>query len=119
MDGEVQIAATEWEAYRAKFKCPVGVTNVWRHPQVGGAERINGVRSAMQWKYKSLHGSQKPLDLVGLSIELCTEPGDMVWEPFGGLCPAAICAFNLERSARSAEIAPEFYEAATRRLDAV
>ena len=118
VDGDAPIPASEWETYRAKFTCPVGVTNVWRHPQVSGAERINGSRSAMRWKYKSLHGSQKPLELVSLSIEVCTEPGDVVWEPFGGLCPAAICAFRLNRAGRSAEIVSEFYEAATRRLDA-
>jgi len=116
-DGETPITASEWKKYRAKFTCPIGVTNVWKHPQVGGSERIKGVRSAMQWKYRSLHGSQKPLKLVKLSIDVCTEPGDVVWEPFGGLCPAAVCAFRSGRVGRSAEVVPEFYSAATKRLD--
>lgn len=116
-DGVHPMTAEEWTRCRAKFRCPVGVTNVWRRPQVAGRERVNGHRKSMRWKYSSLHGSQKPLHLVGLSIEVCTDPGDVVWEPFGGLCPAAVSSWNLGRGCRSAEIIGEFYEAAVRRLD--
>ena len=42
---------------RAKFHCEIGVTNVWREPQVGGAERVQGERSGMKYKFRSLHGS--------------------------------------------------------------
>ena len=70
----------------------------------------------MRWKFKSLHGSQKPLALVGMTIETCTDRGDVVWEPFGGLCPAAVSALRSGRACRSAEIVPEFYRAATQRL---
>lgn len=116
VDGKRPFTAEEWDRQRAKFNCPVGMTNVWRHPHVGGSERINGDRRTMRWKFKSLHGSQKPLALVSLAIEACTDPGDMVWEPFGGLCPAAVSAWRSGRSCRSAEIIPEFYRAAVRRL---
>lgn len=116
IDGESPIEADEWARYRAKFKCEVGLTNVWRQPHVGGAERVNGSRQAMRWKYRSLHGSQKPLDLIDVTIRACTDPGDAVWEPFGGLCPAAVCAYKSDRICRSAEIVAEFYEAAVKRL---
>lgn len=115
-DSKRPISETEWEAMRAKFKCRIGVTNVWRQPHVSGVERVDGKRSAMQWKFKSLHGSQKPLSLVELSIETTTDPGDTVWEPFGGLCPAAVSAWRLGRACYSAEIVPEFYRAAIARL---
>jgi len=115
-DGIHVITAEEWSRQRAKFKCPVGVTNVWQHPQVSGGERINGDRQAMRWKFKSLHGSQKPLDLVNMTIQVCTDPGDVVWEPFGGLCPAAVSSWRSGRSCYSTEIIPEFYHAAVRRL---
>lgn len=115
-DGVRPITAREWGRMRAKFDCPAGVTNVWQRPHVGGAERIAGERRSMPKKYKSLHGSQKPLELVERTILVCTEPGDMVWEPFGGLCPAAVAALRNGRSCRSAEIIPEFYDAAVRRL---
>ena len=70
----------------------------------------------MQWKYKSLHGSQKPLELIETTILATTDAGDAVWEPFGGLCPAAICAYQLGRASHSAEIVSEFYRAAVERL---
>ncbi|MCY3596312.1 MAG: hypothetical protein OXG71_02585 [Rhodospirillales bacterium] len=117
-DGKRPIGEDEWAVMRAKFDCPIGVTNVWRQPHVSGGERVAGERSAMQWKFKSLHGSQKPLSLVELTIAASTDPGDTIWEPFGGLCPAAVGAWRLGRACHSAEIVPEFYRAAVARLDA-
>lgn len=117
LDGREPLTKEEWSRQRAKFKCPVGVTNVWKHPHVSGAERVNGKRRSMQWKYSSLHGSQKPLALVDLAIEASTDAGDVVWEPFGGLCPAAVCSLRSGRICRSAEIVSEFYEAAVTRLE--
>ena len=116
-DGHRPISAAEWVRMRAKFRCPAGVTNVWRHPQVAGKRRIFGDRQQLRRKYKSLHGSQKPLELIETTIRASTDAGDAVWEPFGGLCPAAICAFRLGRASHSAEIVPEFYQAAVERLD--
>ena len=63
-DGHGPITAEQWTRMRAKFRCPAGVTNVWRQPQVAGKQRINGDRQQMQWKYKSLHGSPAVLILV-------------------------------------------------------
>lgn len=116
LDGERPLTGQEWARQRAKFRCDVGLTNVWQHPHVGGSERVNGTRSAMQWKYRSLHGSQKPLALIDIAIRASTDPGDVVWEPFGGLCPAAVCASRTGRTCRSAEIIGEFYDAAVARL---
>ncbi|MFQ5915681.1 MAG: site-specific DNA-methyltransferase, partial [Nitrospinota bacterium] len=42
VDGKRSLTATEWSKMRAKFNCEVGISNVWREPQVGGKERING-----------------------------------------------------------------------------
>lgn len=118
VDGRRALTAADWERTRAKFRCSVGITNVWRHPQVSGRERIRGMRSRMKWKYRSLHGSQKPLALIRISLEAGTEPGDVVWEPFGGLCPAALVSAASGRRCFSAEIVPEFYEAAVERMRA-
>ena len=116
VDGTRPLTTQEWERQRPKFECPIGTTNVWYHPHVGGVERINGTRNGMRYKYKSLHGSQKPLVLINMIIRACTSPGDMVWEPFGGLCPVAVIAFRSGRAGRCAEIIPEFYDAAVNRL---
>ena len=116
LDGKTPISANQWARLRAKFRCDVGITNVWREPQVGGTERIQGVRNGMRYKYSSLHGSQKPLKLIHRIIRASTDKGDVVWEPFGGLCPGAVVSHNLGRIYHAAEIIPEFYAAAVRRL---
>ena len=109
-DGQRPMESKEWGRLRAKFDCAVGITNVWSVPHVGGAERLNGSRT-------SLHTNQKPLQLFDIPIQATTEVGDIVWEPFGGLCPAAVCAWRLGRESYSAEIVREFYDAAVDRLD--
>jgi site-specific DNA-methyltransferase (adenine-specific) len=53
-----------------------------------------------------------------LIIRCCTDEGDVVWEPFGGLCPGAVACKALNRSYRAAEIIPEFFRAAVKRLGA-
>ena len=70
----------------------------------------------MKYKFRSLHGSQKPLRLIELTIRASTEKGDMVWEPFGGLCPGAVVSYHLDRRYHGAEIIPEFWSAAVERL---
>lgn len=116
LDGKRPIPGHRWARLRAKFNCDVGVTNVWREPQVGGSERIQGTRNGMRYKFRSLHGSQKPLKFVELTIRASTERGDVVWEPFGGLCPGAIVCHHFGRRYYGAEIIPEFYLAAVERL---
>ena len=115
-DGNQTLTRDQWRRMRAKFDCHVGVTNVWRQPQVAGKNRINGNRQKMSWKYKSLHGSQKPLELIEISVSASTDKGDVIWEPFGGLCPVAVCALQLGRESYSAEVIEEFYTAAVQRL---
>ena len=116
VDGSVSIPPEEWEKMRAKFRCEVGITNVWCEPQVAGAERIQGNRNGMKYKFRSLHGSQKPLRFIELAVRASTDEGDVVWEPFGGLCPGAVVCHHLGRAYRGAEVVPEFYSAAIERL---
>ena len=116
VDGKQPVPAADWAKMRAKFQCPLGVTNVWQEPQVNGAERIQGERNGMRYKFSSLHGSQKPLLFVERIIRASTEEGDVVREPFGGLCPGAVLAHHLRRAYRGAEVVAEFYLAAAERL---
>ena len=115
-DGKTPLTERQWSRLRAKFQCAVGVTNVWREPQVSGAERIQGVRTGMKYKFRSLHGSQKPLKFIDRIVRASTDPGDTVWEPFGGLCPGAVVCYATDRRYRSAETNAEFYAAAVERL---
>lgn len=109
IDGNRSLTREEWVKYRAKFYCPLGVTNVWSQPPVNGTERLklNG---------KALHLNQKPINLMELTIGISSAQGDVVWEPFGGLCSAAVAAHNLKRSCVSAETDHKIYQAAVRRL---
>ncbi len=109
-DGKRPISGEEWARLRAKFYCEVGVSNVWEEPPVRGSERLKkGV-------YKCLHMNQKPLRLIDVILRACTDEEDLVWEPFGGLCSVAVSAHRLGRRCLSAEIVPEFFEAAASRL---
>ena len=74
----------EYEAARRHFVHPVGVGNVWTHPQVAGAERLRGLDG------KTLHPCQKPLAFYDRIIRASSRPGSLVLEPFGGTCRAAV-----------------------------
>jgi len=115
-DGRRPISRQRWSRMRAKFYCEAGVTNVWRAPQVSGSERIRGERNGMRYKFKSLHGSQKPLKFIERIIRCCTDKGDVVWEPFGGLCPGAVACLRLKRRYVASEVVPEFFTAAVERM---
>jgi DNA methylase len=116
LDGKEPIRAAEWGRMRAKFQCPLGITNVWSEPQLSGEERVRGERNGMRYKFSSLHGSQKPLRLIEVTIRSSSDLGDAVWEPFGGLCPGAVVSYHCRRRYVAAEIVPEFYAAAAERL---
>ena len=108
-DGRRPLTGEEWDGLRAKFHCLFGVSNVWDAPPVNGTERLkrNGA---------PLHANQKPLRLTEIILKATSDPGDMVWEPFGGTCTAAIAAFRLGRRCCAAEILPDFYDLAVERL---
>ena len=74
------------------------------------------MRREMKYKFRSLHGSQKPLKFIDLLIRSSTDKGDVIWEPFGGLCPGAVVSHLLSRKYAAAEINPDFYKAAVDRL---
>lgn len=109
VDGKHPIDTEAYSRLRPKFQCPFGVTNVWSEPPLNGNERIkNGA--------KALHLNQKPLKLMELIIKASSDRGDLVWEPFGGLCSATIAAYNLGRSCLAAEIDSHVFGIAERRL---
>lgn len=112
VDGEVSLKASQWEQLRGKFACEAGVTNVWRCPAVRGKERVKSEGIAV-------HPNQKPLDLMRRLVHSSSEPGDVVWEPFGGLCTASIAAAEAGRKAFAAEITPTVYQHARKRAEAL
>lgn len=109
LDGISPATAEEWSKMRAKFRCKVGVTNVWDVPPLHGAERLKA-------GCRNIHCNQKPLKLISLLLESSSDPQDMVWEPFGGLCTTAVAAQRMRRRCHSAEVDRTFYESAIARL---
>lgn len=112
LDGSNPPSAVAWERLRAKWNHTHGVTNVWREPAVHGAERVKGSGARVA------HANQKPLRLMERQILSCTDPGDVVWEPFGGLCSASVAAVGHGRIAHAAEIRAEFFKIGYRRVEA-
>lgn len=110
LDGRSHLTAERWAAMRAKWHHVHGITNVWKEPAVRGAERLKDVTS------RTIHSNQKPLRLVDLAISACTDPGDVVWEPFGGLCTAVVASLRSGRRAYAAEVSADAFLAASARL---
>lgn len=109
LDGQTPITAAAWNRLRAKWNHAHGLTNVWQEPPVHNGERVK-VGSAY------LHANQKPLTLLQRQILACTDPGDVIWEPFGGLCSATIAAIRCGRIAHAAEVNEQYQRAASERL---
>lgn len=109
LDGKTAISAHAWNDLRAKWSHEHGITNVWREPPVHNGERIK-VGSAY------LHANQKPIALLTRQIEAVTAPGDVIWEPFGGLCSASIAAIRRGRLAHAAELYDIYSAAAATRI---
>lgn len=112
LDGRQSATAREWAGFRAKFRCPHGITNVWDRPPLHGRER----ETVNQLNGRAVHLNQKPLDLVSMIIEASSDPGDVVWEPFGGLFTACLAARKLRRRAFGAEIDPTYFQFGIERL---
>lgn len=110
IDGKKPITKDEWIKLRAKFNYSHGVTNVWHEPTVNGKERL---RDGM----KSLHMNQKPLKLMDRIIQTSSDEGDLIWEPFGGLCSGMVSALQLKRQGVACEIERNVFDNAIKRIE--
>jgi DNA modification methylase len=118
LDGKNPVTRDEWDRLRYKFNLEHGVTNVWQHPALRSQERIrNTVDSKSTAGVVSAHPNQKPLVFMKRIIEAVTQPGDVVWEPFGGLCSAVSVAVELDRRGFAAEMDERFYRLAVDRVE--
>jgi hypothetical protein len=111
-DGKKPMTGEEWAMTRTRFDCPHGITNVWQRDPVHGKERIktNGTSG------KAIHLNQKPLDLMTRTIQATTAPGEVVWEPFGGLFSASVAARRIGRRSFAAEIDKTYFHYGLERL---
>lgn len=122
LDGKRPVSEAEWARLRHPWNHQHGLTNVWSHPPLNGVERYrgNGRRVAPRvhnpGKNATAHLNQKPLSFMQRIIEVASNEGDTIWEPFGGLCSASVAAAALGRTSFAAEVDPGFASLAQQRL---
>ena len=122
LDGKRPVSMKQWEALRHPWTHQHAVTNVWTLPPLNGKERYrgNGVRSAPRihnpGNGATNHLNQKPLEFMRRILTASTRKGDVVWEPFGGLCSAAVAAIEMGRDPYAAELVDEHIETSRGRL---
>ena len=93
----------------------VGAINVDRcgHHGVGAT---NVLEFAFAKEERRLHEAQKPLGLISCLIDLTTQEGQTVLDPFAGSGTTAVAAKRLNRRFVGFEAVSAFHEAACRRL---
>jgi hypothetical protein len=122
LDGRTVVTAKEWNSLRHRWNHQHGITNVWHRGPLHDDERLKGtLRRAAPRVYRptagsSAHLNQKPLEFMERLVKAVTVPGDVVWEPFGGLASGSVAAVALGRRAFAAELDPEFTKLARERL---
>jgi len=123
LDGREPVTGKEWDTLRYRWNHQHGLTNVWQRGPLHDNERLKGtLRRAAPRVYKptsgsSAHLNQKPLEFMERIVKATTDPGDLVWEPFGGLASGSVASLALGRNARVAEMDDHFAEIGRERLD--
>ena len=82
--------------------------NVWRIPPPAKHEKKLG-----------RHPTQKPIALVARCLRACTEPGDLVFDPFSGSGSTGVAALSLGRRFLGCEQQEDYAHLAARRLEEV
>lgn len=96
-----------------KLKCnPLGKnpTDVWQFPKVtSGASRSSRERTS--------HPAQFPTAVIDRIIRACSNPGDVIFDPFAGSASTAEAAVASGRSTVGVEIDSRYIDIASKRLD--
>ena len=122
LDGKRPVTEAEWVRLRHPWHHEHGLTNVWSHPPLNGAERYRGdgrrvaPRVHNPGRNATAHLNQKPLEFMRRIVKAASNKGDTIWEPFGGLCTASVAAIEEGRNAFAAEPDSYFSSLAKQRL---
>lgn len=76
---------------RPAFNCPIGVSNVWTSPSVGGAERLRTPDG-------ETHPCQKPLAFAERAVLASTRPGEAVLDLFAGTHRIAVAVERMKEA---------------------
>lgn len=85
--------------------------DVWEFPLCQGSERIKGKDG------RAAHPTQKPLELFKRLIEMATDEGDIVIDPFIGSGTTAIASIQLNRNWIGIDDNKEYINLANKRVD--
>ena len=89
------------------------MTNVWRFPICGGAERLRDAAG------KKLHSTQKPESLLRRIILATSRPGDVVLDPFSGSGTTVAVARKLGRIGIGIEREKKYITISAKRIAAI
>ncbi len=79
--------------------------DTWYFPRVAGTF----------YEREGFHGCQMPEQLLGRIIRLCSNPGELVVDPFSGSATSLVVAKKLGRSFMGFELSPEYVKRGTTR----
>lgn len=82
--------------------------NIWEFPVTAKGERVEGK-----------HPSQKPLALLERAVQLASNPGDLLFDPFAGSGTLAVAAAKHDRDWLLIENVEEYARIARRRIDRI
>lgn len=83
--------------------------DTWYFPRVAGTFKERA----------GFHGCQMPEQLLGRIIRCCSNPGDLVLDPFAGSATTLVVAKKLGRQALGFELSEDYAQRGQARLDAV
>jgi site-specific DNA-methyltransferase (adenine-specific) len=84
--------------------------------RVNGLARPSNVIEAKTESSEGDHSAPFPVALVKFFIQAFSDPGDLVWDPFGGSGTTCVAALLTGRRGRMTEISPAYCDIAVQRL---
>lgn len=88
-------------------------------PRLFSKKGSNVIRTRRVPGAKKIHPTEKPAELLGRLIQVVTEPGDTVLDPFAGSGSCGVAATELGRHFMGVDRERRFLERAAERLEAV
>ena len=89
-------------------------TDVWQLPKVTTGQGLTGQRASPE---RTKHPAQFPVSVIERIVKACSNPGDMLLDPFIGSGTSAEVAIRTTRNAIGFEIKQEYVDIAVERLE--
>ena len=89
-------------------------TDVWQFPKVTTGQGLTGQRASPE---RTKHPAQFPVAVIDRIVRACSNPGDVIFDPFIGSGTTAEVAIRNGRDAVGFEIKAEYMDIAVERLE--